>query len=114
MKAFFFHYSSLFALSNGWDMESDLGEFVEDNIEIFKATNSVRLKPDIQLTEYDIYVLSTESKETKVSNAAQKRLYEIACLEADTPEAILLTSMHSGSSDYLTIDKILKAGAPKC
>lgn len=108
VSCFFFHVASEFAIANGWDFEKDLTEFYTENTELVeKLTNSMYLelsKANVTLTEWDCFQASkgiaTESFQ-EFWNTYAKGLFH------DAPDnAVVIQSMHSGSSDYLYVKDV--------
>lgn len=107
MKAFFHHYSTHFALTKGWDLESSYDDFVASNREMY--FNSIALDVEnkltgevVNVTELDIYNLS-------VGVVSNREFADILLQIAETEEGTILVSAHSGSSDLLTPEKVLAA-----
>lgn len=108
VSGFFFHVASEFAIANGWDFEQDLNDFYTENTELAeKLTKSMYLELSnhkASISEWDCFQASkgvaTESFQ-EFWNTYAKGLFH------DAPDnAVVLQSMHSGSSDYLYVKDV--------
>jgi hypothetical protein len=105
MQAFFHHYSTHFALTRGWDLESSYDDFVASNREMYENSIALDVKDRltgkvVSVTELDIYNLS-------VGVVSNREFADILLQIAETEEGTILVSAHSGSSDMLTPEKVL-------
>lgn len=104
VKAFFHHYSLQFGIKTGWDFEQDYADFVNENLEEFKDSVCLTLTTiDLDVTEYDIAMLAL-GVVTETGEVLLGALLNIA--KDYTDSIVLLSSMHSGSSDYLYVKDI--------
>lgn len=111
MQAFFLHYSTKFGIAFGLDMEQDYEEFVEKNKETYEQHECLTYEEEeISVSEWDIFLLAQNKLPlNEAAKGFKNYLIERANLYKDKPWAIIMSSMHSGSSDYLTVSKILNS-----
>lgn len=129
INTFFFHHTALeYAMRNGYDCEQDLTEFWESKKEkLEEACWELPIKEEhqekwgetITVTEGDVIELSKGI----VGESAYRmfKYYEDHCIMPDfsrealkkrgptPPPPVVLQSMHSGSSAYLTVKDIYDA-----
>lgn len=104
VSSFFNHYSLEFGIRQGWDFEEDYSTFVERNKEIYASNEAMKIKEQ-SFSELDIFNASRDIK--GLVPALYSVLSKIAEEHKDTPDACILQSMHSGSSDYLFVKDLL-------
>lgn len=104
LESFFHHYSLEFAFKQDYDFDEDYIAFVERKKEAYQASEAfaINYKP---FSEYDIFNASIDIK--RLVPDLFSALLEIAEKNLNTPEAVLMQSMHSGSSEYLRVRDIL-------
>ena len=114
MKDFFTHYSMEFGLTQGWNMVQNLADFAAQNEALYRESTALDAVEDgvtISVTEWDIFQLSAGATEelSETAKAFKEFLIRAASEEGRDPSDALMQSMHSGSSDYLTVKKILES-----
>lgn len=109
MKQSFFHHTAMeTAISNGWDFEQDLVQFYEQHEDKEKILSGTvwEVKGCI-VTEEDVLYASkgaiTEAMYIMFSTYL-KGVYPASWERSPSPT--VLTSMHSGSSDYLFLKDV--------
>lgn len=104
-ELFFFHTLTEYALFQGFDMESDLGEFVRKDPVLSKETYATTAT-GATLTFLDILDLSSGVITAASKNFFAAILTDVPELASQPDETLMLTSMHSGSSTHLTLGEV--------
>lgn len=107
VRSFFFHVASEFAIGQGWDFVQDLTDFYKDNPNLAAKLNEsiyVQIQDSVSLSEWDVL----QASNSVATEGFQQFWLEFAKgLYSTAPDnAVILQSMHSGSSDYLYVKDI--------
>lgn len=102
LKRYFHHVTMEFAISKGWDFEQDLAKYYESHKEIDLSSAYLGLSTGQELTEYDVF----KASQGEITPSFAEFWLGIT-LKDDAPEdGVLMSSMHSGSSDYLFVKDV--------
>lgn len=114
LAAFWDHYSMRFGISLGWDFEQPYKEFVEQHEKEFAEANAMTITHEeygCEVSELDIAKLGFGEVTPNALNILKmyKRHADGTCSCGHgelADDAVVLQSMHSGSSDMLFIKDI--------
>ncbi len=105
---FWNHYSMRFGIGNGWDFEEDYKTFVGRNEKLYKEAVSLHLTTsNLDVSEWDIAQMGFGDVTTGGEAIMAAYLSHVndtcSCEDHGVLEdnAVVYSSMHSGSSDYL-------------
>lgn len=105
-RSFFHHVAAEFAIQHGWDFEQDLSEFHKTS---GADLNSPYLKFDLKDGSASAILSEGDVLEASQGNYTDnfKAFWKLIEFKEDAPDdGVVFQSMHSGSSDYLTVSEI--------
>lgn len=101
IPAFFWHYLSEDAIRLGWDMESDMFP----SLESIKDEVAFTLKGSgVTVTYADLIEVAQGNMTGETFKAFVTGVYDL--VKDQEPHESVIVSMHSGSSDYFTVEMV--------
>lgn len=100
---FYFEHEAMYtAILNGWDFEQDLDEFFKTLSEVEMNKSIYSLKSSGKSVSTDDYFKASRGEITEGMKEFLKGVNEVWSVKGINKDAFVMSSMHSGSSAYLT------------